>query len=99
MLNYCEIIRTILLDLIIAEDIDYKYDEMKNIKDDDNINISSMDKVKIVIELENYFNITINDSLLGKLDTLKDYESIVQQSLEQNKQTQDRLEALKNEVF
>ena len=99
MNSYCNAIRTIFLDMIIAEEIDFKYDEMKEIKDDEIINISSMDKVKIVIELESHFNIVIDDSLLGKLDNLKDYENIVKLSMGEEMDTRNRLDVLKDEVF
>lgn len=98
-MSYCETIRQILLDLIIADDIDYKYDDIKKINETDAIYLSSMDKVKVVIELENHFNISIDDSLLAKLDSLKDYERAVEISQKKEQEQKERISEIKDEVF
>ena len=98
-MSYCEAIRQIILDLIVADEIDYKYDEIKQISETDEINMSSMDTVKVIIELETHFNISIEDSLLVKLNSLKDFERVVEVSMKNGEAQEQRVSEIKNEVF
>lgn len=98
-MNYIETIRQILLDMIIADEIEYKYEDLQKLNPNEVIPLSSMDKVKIVIELENYFDISVDDNLLGKLDTLTDFEQIVIVSLRNLDEQKKQIEKLRSEVF
>ena len=98
-MNYIETIRQILLDMIIADEIEYKYEDLQKLNPNEVIPLSSMDKVKIVIELENHFDISVDDNLLGKLDTLTDFEQIVIVSLRNLDEQKKQIEKLRSEVF
>ena len=98
-MNYIETIRQILLDMIVADEIEYKYDEVQKLSKNDVLQLSSMDKVKVVIEIENHFDVSVDDNLLGKLDTLEDFERIVATSLRMAAEQKEQIENLRNEVF
>ena len=98
-MNYIETIRQILLDMIVADEIEYKYDEVQKLSKNDALQLSSMDKVKVVIEIENHFDVSVDDNLLGKLDTLEDFERIITTSLRMAAEQKEQIENLRNEVF
>lgn len=98
-MNYIESIRQILLDMIIADEIEYKYEEIQKLNKNDIIQLSSMDKVKVVIEIENHFDVSVDDNLLGKLDTLEDFERIIILSLNTTEEQKNQMDRLRNEVF
>lgn len=80
-MKYIETIRRVIMDMIINEEIDYDYAHLESIDSNEDLQLSSMDKVKVIIELELQLNISIDDSLLGKLDTLEDFEKVLLESM------------------
>lgn len=86
MENNCEVIRNIIISMIDNDEIEIKKWDVINIDEKEELTISSLDKIKIVVELENYFMISIDDKLLGKLDSIWDFYHIVSCTLSVKKE-------------
>ena len=100
MLNeYCQEIKEIMLEMVAQKEIDYDYNTIQKCTEQDKLDISSIDKVKIVIKLEVKFDVTIDDDYLGKMTTIEEFAQAVMGSLNSQEAKTKELDAIIQKVL
>lgn len=92
-------IRDTILEMISKNEINYKYDLIKSVKEIDNLGFSSIDVVKIVIRLEIVFDIEIEDDSLTKLTNLNGYKEACMDALRKKEKQKQKLNNIANDLF
>ena len=75
-MNTKEIIRNIFMDVLALES-----DEINDESSNNDLNMDSIDKAEVVMEIEIQFSINITDSEFDSLKEFKDYVAVVERKL------------------